>query len=182
MDAMQFRHALDCILRETLLANLAFGLVYLIKLDINNGFYHIALNVDDIPNLGVAFPTAPGKEPLVAFPLVLPMGWKNSPPVFSTATETIADLVNMRLQHLAVPIPHHLDNLAESIPSPDPAVRHPRSLPHVTRDPFLSNATSTFSIHRRLRQRFCGGFAMLPHRFGRPRQPALGPTPSAPCS
>ncbi len=137
MDAMQFGHALDRILREILLANPAFGLVYLIKLDISNGFYRIALNVDGIPKLGVAFPTAPGKEPLVAFPLVLPMGWKNSPPIFSTATETIANLVNTRLRHLAVPLPPHLDDLAESIPSPDPAVRHPRSLPHVTRDPSL---------------------------------------------
>jgi hypothetical protein len=34
-------------------------------------------------------------------------------------------------------IPHHLDDLAESILSPDPAVRHPRSLPHVMRDPSL---------------------------------------------
>jgi hypothetical protein len=137
MDAMQFGHALDCILREILLANPAFDPVYLIKLDISDGFYCIALNFDNIPKLGVAFPTASGKEPLVVFPLILPMGWKNSPPVYSTATETIADLINTRLRHLAVPLPHHLDNLAESIPSPDPAIRHPRSLPHVTRDPSL---------------------------------------------
>ena len=71
---MQFGHALDRILREILLSNPAFGSVYLIKLDISDGFYHIALNVDDIPKLGVAFSTAPGEDPLVAFPLVLPMG------------------------------------------------------------------------------------------------------------
>ncbi len=67
MDAMQFGHALDCILREILLANPAFGPVHLIKSDISDGFYRIALNVDDIPKLGVVFPTAPGEEPLVTF-------------------------------------------------------------------------------------------------------------------
>jgi hypothetical protein len=117
---MQFRHALYQILCKILLSNPLLGLVYLIKLDISDGFYWIALNVDDIPKLGVAFPTAPGKDLLVAFPLVLPMGWRNSPPVFSTATETIADLVNLRLRHLVPPLSHHLDNLAESIASPDP--------------------------------------------------------------
>ena len=32
--------------------------------------------------------------PMVAIPLTLPMGWKNSPPLFCTATETVADLAN----------------------------------------------------------------------------------------
>ncbi len=123
MESMQFGHALKHVLREILLANPAFGPVYLIKLDISDGFYHIALNVDHIPKLGVAFPMAQHADPLVAFPLVLPMGWKNSPPIFSTATKTIADLTNARIRNLTPPLPHHLDNLAECIPSPDPAPR-----------------------------------------------------------
>jgi hypothetical protein len=56
MDAMQFRHALDRILREILLANPAFGPVYLIKLDISDGFYRIALNVNGIPKIGRGVP------------------------------------------------------------------------------------------------------------------------------
>ncbi|KAL3809642.1 hypothetical protein ACHAXA_003728, partial [Cyclostephanos tholiformis] len=120
MESMQFGHALDRILREILLANPAFGPVYLIKLDISDGFYRIALAVNDIPKLGVAFPTPTGDDPLVAFPLVLPMGWKNSPPIFSTATETIADLTNTRLRTITLPPPHHLDNLAEHITSQPP--------------------------------------------------------------
>ena len=88
MEAMQFGHALDRILREILLADPTFGPVHLIKLDISDGFYQITININDIPKLGVIFPTPPGDEPLIAFPLVLPMGWTNSPPIFSTATET----------------------------------------------------------------------------------------------
>ena len=64
------------------------------KYDICDGFYSVDLNVEDIQTLRVDFPTAPGAGPLVAFPLVLTMGWKNSPRVFSTATKSITDLAN----------------------------------------------------------------------------------------
>jgi hypothetical protein len=121
VEAMQFGHALDRILRKILLANPRLGPVALMKLDISDGFYCIALNVDDIPKLGVAFPSPPGHEPLVAFPLVLPMEWKNSPPIFSAATETIADLTNLRIRSNIITHHHHLDNAAEAIVSLDPA-------------------------------------------------------------
>ncbi|EJK61126.1 hypothetical protein THAOC_18432, partial [Thalassiosira oceanica] len=120
MEAMQFGHALDRILREILLADPAHGPVQLLKVDISDGFYRINLNIDDIPKLGVAFPTKPGEEKLVAFPLVLPMGWKNSPPIFSTGTETAADLANQRLAARVHPAPHRLDDAAETVPSPPP--------------------------------------------------------------
>jgi len=72
------------------------------------------------PKLGVVFPTLEGEDPLIAFPLVLPMGWKNSPPIFCTATETIADLANARLRANVKPAEYPLDELAESVPSPSP--------------------------------------------------------------
>ncbi len=79
----------------------------MIKLDISDGFYRIGLNIDNIPKLGVVFPTLPGDKPLIAFPLVLPMGWTNSPPIFLAATETIADIANARLSSgwFAIPSP-----------------------------------------------------------------------------
>ena len=138
MESMQFGHALDHILRKILLANPAFGPVYLIKLDISDGFYRIALAVDDVPKLGVAFPTANDAYPLVAFPLVLPMGWKNSPPIFSTATKTIADLANARIRTFEPPLPHHLDNMVELIAPQPPALQRPSCIPlSVPRDPSL---------------------------------------------
>ena len=137
-ESMQFGHALDRILREILLADPAHGPPHLIKIDISDGFYRIALNIDDIPKLGVIFPTLPGEEQLVAFPLVLPMGWSNSPPIFSTATETIADLANRRLRSTSPVGPHHLDDLAHSIPSPPPAGPLALAPPaDLTRDPSL---------------------------------------------
>lgn len=95
---IQFGHAFDRIIRHILLADPGHGPVFLIRIDISDGFYRIDLSPEDIPRLGVVFPTEEGQEPLIAFPLALPMGWKNSPPVFSTATETIADLANRSLK------------------------------------------------------------------------------------
>jgi hypothetical protein len=91
---MQFGPSLECILQEILFPNPAHGPVQMIKLDISDGFYRIGLNIDNIPKLGVVFPVLPDDEPLIAFPLVLPMGWTNSPLIFSTATETIMDIAN----------------------------------------------------------------------------------------
>jgi hypothetical protein len=110
--SMQFGHALDRYLREILLSDPTLGPVYMLKLDISDGFYRVNLAPGDIPKLGVAFPSRPGTEPLVALPLVLPMGWKNSPPLFSAATETAADIANANLRHgLALP-PHPLEHHA----------------------------------------------------------------------
>jgi len=94
MDSMQFGHALNRLLRRIVEADPQNGPVYLSKIDLADGFYRIWLRLQDILKLGVAIPHLPTEGPLVAFPLALPMGWCNSPPIFCTATETIADLAN----------------------------------------------------------------------------------------
>ena len=117
MEAMQFGHALDRILREILLLDPTLGPVQMLKVDISDSFYRINLNIDNIPKLGLAFPAKKGEEQLIAFPLVLPMGWKNSPAIFSTATKTITDLANAHLQGGLTPPRHKLDDVAEAIPT-----------------------------------------------------------------
>ena len=109
LEAMQFGHALDRYLRELLLSDPKLGPLYMLKLDISDGFYRINLAPTDIPRLGVVFPSRPGQEKLVALPLVLPMGWKNSPPIFSAATETSADIANCNLQANNTPAFHPLE-------------------------------------------------------------------------
>ena len=69
-------------------------------MDLSNGFYRVDLNTDDVLKLGVVLPTNPGINPMSALNLVFPMGRKNSLPTFSTATETISDLANLRLSRL----------------------------------------------------------------------------------
>lgn len=137
-EAMQFGHALERLLQRIHLANRAFGPVFLIKVDISDGFYRLKLSPAGIPSLGVAFPTAPGEEPLVAFPLVLPMGWVSSPPFFCALTESVADVTNNLLKDnrfypLSHPLSHTADNpsdlkLVSRRPAPLP-VAHSTVLP-----------------------------------------------------
>jgi len=94
------------------------GPIYLLKLDISDGIYRINLAIEGILRLGVVFPIAEGEEPLVAFPLVLPMGWTSSPPMFSAATETAADNANADIKS-ALPVPFHpLGTLASTMDDP----------------------------------------------------------------
>jgi hypothetical protein len=74
-----------------------FGPVYLCKIEISDGFYHVWLCADDILKLGVAFPVGQAGEHLVAFLLVLPMGWVSSLPYFCAHTKTITDVTNERI-------------------------------------------------------------------------------------
>ena len=139
-DAMQFGRTLQRILQGIFDADPRFGPVYLIKVDIADGFYRIWINPADIPKMGVVFPTRPGDEPLVAFPLRLPMGWVDSPPYFCAATETVADLANDRLNW--DPPPHRLDAVADTPPEPagpaaEPATRAPAPFPASTPEPLL---------------------------------------------
>ena len=155
LESMQFGHALDRILRHILLANPELGPVYLMKVDLSDGFYRVDLSPDDAPKLGVVFPTRPGEEPLVAIPLVLPMGWKNSPPIFSTVTETIADIANSVIEHSNEHIPSHpLGNLAQIqddnalAPSALQHSSQPTSS-HTSSSPSASSSSSSPSSHKK---------------------------------
>ena len=97
MEAMQFGRALDRTLYKIRHANRRFGPVFMIKVDLADGFYRLWVTAATVPTLGVVFPHLPGEEPLVAFPLVLPMGWVSSPPYFCALSETVADIANQRL-------------------------------------------------------------------------------------
>ena len=88
------------------------------KVDLSDGFYRVGLNADDIPKLGVAFPTVPGEEQLIVLPLVLPMGCKKQPFHLSAVTETITNLGNACLLLPTDPPAHNLDDAAkDAMPS-----------------------------------------------------------------
>jgi len=94
LKAMQFGQALERILHKIGEANPHNGPVYLLKIDLANRFYQISLRPLNIPKLRVTFPNLLHEPKLMAFPVTLPMGWKNLPPIFCTAMETIADIAN----------------------------------------------------------------------------------------
>ena len=117
-EVMQFGNALPRILHRVHHSNPAFGPVYLAKFDISDGFYRMATNPKQAPNLAVIMPPYDGEPQLVAIPLVCTMGWVNSPPSFSAMSETVADLANARLHRKHAP-EHRLDHLADTEPAPE---------------------------------------------------------------
>ena len=94
---MQFGRALQREFTTLVHAHPRYGLVHLAKIDVADGFYRVWVQLADVPKLGVALPTAPGCDPLIAFPLALPMGWVESPPYFTAITETACDRANAML-------------------------------------------------------------------------------------
>lgn len=113
--SMQFGRALDRVLRKVHQADPRQGDVHLLKLDIADAFMRIPLQLACIPTLGALLPRMTGEPQLVAFPLILPMGWVESPPYFCSVSETIADLTNNALQQLQG-LPHRLESLADIRP------------------------------------------------------------------
>ena len=162
-DSMQFGRALHRILQRILQANPQHGPVYISKIDIADGFYRIQLAPYAVPHLAVLLPQHPDEEPMVAFPLVLPMGWVNSPPYFSAVTETGADLMNRRLKQRPQEPPHRLEELALNLPElaqpapgPPPTTRlvpvPPPSRTSATTDASLTAPPSKPIHHPRFRR------------------------------
>ena len=133
---MQHGQALDCLIREIVYVDPALGYVYLLKADVSDGFYRIGLRPEDAPKLGLIFPSGKEEDQMVAIPLTLPMGWKNSPPLFCTAMETVADLSNEALRTHQPSKQHLLDNRAEAV-EPPPAPLLTQEHANLTRGPYL---------------------------------------------
>jgi hypothetical protein len=115
IEAMQFGRALERLIQRIYFSNRRYGPIYMIKVDISDGFYCLKFSPSSVPSLGVVFPTTPGEEPLVAFPLVLPMGWVSSPPFFCSLTESVADVANDLLKdNRFYPLAHPLVSTADA--------------------------------------------------------------------
>jgi hypothetical protein len=126
MEAMQFGRAPERYIRRIVHADPWFGPVKMIKVDLADSFYRVWVNAPYIIKLGVAFPNLEGEEPLIEFPIALPMGWTNSPPCFCGATKTIANISNERILKWNL---HRLETLAATEPPPDLATFHPPPAP-----------------------------------------------------
>ena len=118
-DSLQFGYALPRLIQKLQRADTRCGPIFLAKIDVADAFMRIPLVVHHVAALGALLPARPGEEPLVAFPLILPMGWIDSPQYLCAVTETIADTANDRLRSgLLSAIQHRLDDLADSKPDP----------------------------------------------------------------
>jgi hypothetical protein len=115
--------------------------------DIADGFYRIWVNVDNITKLAVALPPLGSTEPLVALPLVLPMGWTESLPYFCAATETVTDISNRRLLNRWKAPPHRLEVMANTRPPPEAEGNGTHTLPFAEgpKPPFEGTPTAPFA-------------------------------------
>ena len=97
--------------------------VHLSKVHLADGFCQFGLALSGISELGITFPTCRDKEQLIAFPLVLLMGWVESPPAFCAGTETIADLANAQNDRSL--LKHPLEDAALTPPLAPPSPPSP---------------------------------------------------------
>ena len=124
-EAMQFGGALHRVLRRVRHANPRYGPTFLSKHDIKDGFYRLFLAAKDCPRLAIILPRYEGETQLVAIPMSCTMGWTESPPTFSSMSETVADVANASFATNNRPAPHRLDSRAAALDdfSPEPQDR-----------------------------------------------------------
>jgi hypothetical protein len=115
VESMQFGRALWRILSTVHQADPRLGPIFLSKVDIADGFYRILVNANNVPKLGMVVPTKASEPQVVAFPLVLPMSWMQSPPLFTATNETVVNMANQALQASAHAGPHRLDIVSGSL-------------------------------------------------------------------
>lgn len=175
-ESMQFGRALDRILYKIRHANRRFGPVHMIKVDIADGFYRMWVSASCVPTLGVIFPHLPGEEPLVAFPLVLPMGWVSSPPYFCALTETVADIANQKLwDRTWHPNTHKLSCVADAATNFQPVTRRPAATARPGKlQPVLLPAQPLPQPRPQLPT------CTFPRRKAAPARPDIPPQPSPP--
>ena len=65
LSAKQYGPALDCLIREVVIADPTLGPVYVLKEDVSDSFYHIELKPMNTPNLGLVLPSYESGEELV---------------------------------------------------------------------------------------------------------------------
>ena len=119
-DSMQFGLAFQRVVTKVVDSDPRYGPVQLAKIDIADGFYRVWLQTRDMQKLGVVLPTSPGQPPLIAFPLVLPMGWVESLPYFTALTETACDLSNNHLRRRSSQRPHSTVHRLEAVAATPP--------------------------------------------------------------
>jgi hypothetical protein len=112
--------ALDRIIWNAVEAIPQHGIGNLSRYELTDSFMRVSLSPSIILKLAVAAPTTlPDKHPLIAVPVVLPMGWMESPPAFCMVTETIADLVNAKIAQGYNPALYHCHKtMANTMPEP----------------------------------------------------------------
>jgi hypothetical protein len=148
-EAMRFGRTLHRIMNQIARSNPRFGPVLLGKYDLADGYYRIPLNPTQAMRLACILPKTTSEEHLIAIPLVLPMGWTESPPYFCAATETIVDITNASFINAPKHPPHRLEryiNFKENgtptiptLPTPDHWCKQRYNTPIANTDVYIDD-------------------------------------------
>ena len=112
---MHYGRLLYRLIRDVVIAYPALVPVYVLKADIGNVFYLIGMQPMEAPTMGLVSPLDVSGEDMVAIPFTLPMGCKNSMPIFCAAKDTVVDLVNASLRCNQPSHKHKLEELTEVV-------------------------------------------------------------------
>jgi hypothetical protein len=173
---MRFGQTLRRIIAQIVGANPKFGPVHLSKYDLADGYYRIPLNPTHAMQLACLLPTVSGEEPLVAIPLVLPMGWTESAPFFCAATETIVDLVNDSFQTNIVHPSHRLDPVLDFSADPRTPLRQHHQVygtPVAHSDVYIDDIIGIWQPASMSKQQFTTHIFHTIDRVFRPSDPGL---------
>ena len=121
MSAIQYGEALDRLITYVIIDYPALGPIHVLKADISESFYYIGLRPTDALKLGIVSLSEVEDKESVAIPLTLPVGWKNSPPIFFSETETVTGLVNTDVYCNSLAVTHMLDDREEAIVREEPS-------------------------------------------------------------
>ena len=80
----------------------------LFSLDIKDGFWRMTCAEGEEWNFAYVLPNHPGKPVEIVVPLVLQMGWAESPQFFCAASETARDVAEWYVSETIGTLPHHL--------------------------------------------------------------------------
>ena len=115
-EAMQFGRTLARVMQQIRHANPKFGATKLAKHDVKDGFYRLYLKAKELLHLALLLPKYEGEPQLVAIPMSCTMGWTESPPSFSTMSETVCDEANRTFLQAPLAVPdHRLEAQAQSM-------------------------------------------------------------------
>ena len=107
------------------------GPILMMKADIKDGFWRIAVPAEEEYNFAYVLPQLGPFNPddiQIVIPSALQMGWTSSPPIFCAATETARDVAEALRTHPSLP-PHPLEHKTINKTALFAAQQHPSAWP-----------------------------------------------------
>jgi len=124
------------------------GPILMMKADIKDGFWRIAVSEGEAHNFAYVLPQLPGDtsdDIQIVIPSALQMGWTSSPPIFCAATETARDVAETLRTTTALPA-HPLEDKTIDRQGLLAAMQHPHAWAPTDLEDRLHNLNHLFEL------------------------------------